>query len=64
MSKKFERHFKKYRGLKVIKLYALSLSLPFYIVYPSKMQRQILFDVVIEFMFVIVRFLGQLPFIC
>ena len=36
----------------------------FYIVYPSKMQRQILFDVVIEFMFVIVRFLGQLLFIC
>lgn len=36
----------------------------FYIVYPSKMQRQILFDVVIEFLFVIVRFLGQLLFIC
>jgi hypothetical protein len=38
MSKKFERHFKK-RGLKAIKLYALTLSLPFYIVYPSKMKR-------------------------
>ena len=36
----------------------------FYIVYPSKMQGQILFDVVIEFLFVIVRFLGQLLFIC
>ena len=33
--------------------------LAFYIVYPSKMQRQILFDVVIEFLFVIVRFLEQ-----
>ena len=32
------------------------LVFSFYIVYPSKMQRQILFDVVIEFMFVIVRF--------
>jgi len=28
------------------------------------MQRQILFDVVIEFLFVIVRFLGQSLFIC
>lgn len=36
----------------------------FYIVYPSKMQRQILFDVVIEFLFVIVSFLGQSLFIC
>ena len=36
----------------------LSLSLHFYIVYPSKMQRQILFDIVIEFLFVIVLFLG------
>ena len=31
--------FQEKRGLKVIKLYALTLSSPFYIVYPSKMQR-------------------------
>jgi len=43
---------------------ALTLNLLFYIVYPSKMQRQILFDIVIEFLFVIVLFLGQLLFIC